>query len=166
MTATDLVMPVTGEVLDLANLTSAQLVDVRAGIANLSSELAAAKTQVNLEITKRIDQENREGGTGYTWRINGYKITVPSPAAAGKLHADALRAELAAQHRELDVDALFQPKITYTLRIDRWRNLLKQRPELDDLRKRHTSPAARTVTITPLPQLRPLPAIDATTEDE
>lgn len=156
------VIPGTGEVLDPRTLTAEQLVRVRAGLAELSSELAAAKTAVNLEITRRIDQENREGGSGYTWRIGGWKVTVPSPAAGGRLRDDALRDELIRQEPDIDVDRLFQRKTTFTLRMDRWRNLVKQRPELDEYRVFHTAPGPRTVTITQLPTLRS--AIDATAE--
>ena len=166
MTAADvLVVPGTGEVLDLRTLTRDQLIHVRAGLGDLAAELAAARGAVNLEITRRIDQENASSGSGYTWHAAGYKVTVSSPTAGGPLNAEALRMDLIREHpADIDHEALFLRKTSYTLRRDRWNALIKQRPELDDLRIRNTAPASgRTVTI--VADRFAQAVIDATSED-
>ena len=109
-----------------------------------------------------MDEDNAQGGTGYTWRLAGYKITVPSPAAAGKLNDEAMRHDLIADHIDVDVDALFTRKTSYTLKLDRWRSLVKTRPDLDDYRRTNTAPAHRTVSIVP-DATRPM--LDATAQE-
>jgi len=162
MTGSDLVVvPGTGELLALDTIDHAGLVLLRAQLADLAAQLATARTSVNLEITRRIDQENREGGTGYTWRIAGYKVSVTSPAALGKLNDEAMRHDLITDRVDVDVDALFTRKTSYTLKADRWRNLVKQRPDLDDYRKSNTRPPRRDVSIVPLPGLIQSTADDA-----
>ena len=165
MTADVLVVPGTGEVLDLRTLTRDQLINVRAGLGDLAAELSAARGAVNLEITRRIDHENASSGSGYTWHAAGYKVTVTSPAAGGTLNAEALRSDLVREHpTDVDHEALFARKTTYTLRRDRWNRLIKQRPDLDDLRIRNTAPAtSRTVTI--VPDRFAQAVINATAED-
>jgi hypothetical protein len=149
MTSDVLVVPGTGEVLDLRTLTKDQLINVRAGLGDLAAELASARATVNLEITRRIDHENATSGSGYTWHGAGYKVTVSSPTAGGALNAEGLRLDLIREHpTDIDHEALFLRKTSYTLRRDRWHALIKQRPDLDDLRVRNTAPASgRTVTI-------------------
>jgi hypothetical protein len=158
------IFPGTGELLDLQNMDQAALIRARAELADLASRLAAVKTAVNQEIIRRIDSENAVSGAGYTWRAHGWKVTVPSPAARGELRAIEFRLALIANHPELDFDALFQRKVTYTLRVDRWNALTKQRPELEAIRDEHTAPARRDVKITALPTLRP--AIEGSTVDD
>jgi len=161
---TDLVvMPGTEEVLDLAAMDREQLAAHRGHLAELSARVDFAKRLFNREITRRIDEENAVSGSGYTWRVAGYKITVDSPTVAGKLDVHALRAYLVATYSDLDLDALFDRKVTYTLRHDRWKNATKQHPEFDDVLKDHQAPPRRDVKVVPLPQLH---AIDATSEDD
>src|SRR5215467_6092498 len=150
MTGEILIVPGTGEIIDLATVPKDDLIRYRGEIADLSARLAAAKTLLNAEIMRRIDDENATAGSGWTWRTPRYEITVDSPGIAGKRHDEAMRAELIAEHRDIEVDALFTRTVTYTLKLDRWRNLVKRRPDLDEIRERHTSPPQRRVTIRPL----------------
>ena len=163
MTAEVLVIPGTAEILDLRTLTKDQLINIRAGLTDIAAEFASAKSAVNEEIIRRIDEENALAGSGLTWHSAGWQITVSSPVAGGTLNAEGLRMDLIREHpTDIDYEALFVRKVSYTLRRDRWNNLIKQRPDLDDLRVRNTAPApARKVSIVPVRQ----GFVDATATD-
>jgi hypothetical protein len=161
----------TGELLELKHAASDELAAARAALVDHKREVDAAIAQLDEELVGRVDRAVRDGEmSGYSVRLPGWEIRVPSPTAGGKLDAGALRAATLARADELGlapaaIEQAFASTTSYTLRRAKWNTLVSQAPELTDLLRVHTGPPdRRRATVTPL-EFAPA-AIEATVEED
>jgi len=158
----------TGEAVTVADADTSQLARMRVAYTSLRHQLDDATARIDAELVKRVDHAVRTGELrGYTARVDGYQIQVPSPTAGGRVATGMLRRVLLERADELELSDLaieqaFTPKTRYTLNRAVYNTIAKQAPALHRLLEEHTGePPARRATVTSL-----RPAIDATAEED
>jgi hypothetical protein len=179
MTGLALVYPKLGAVLDIdtgeaVNPDTAptdQLARMRAAYTSLRHQLDEATSRIDAELVGRVDQAVRSGQLrGYTARVDGWEIRVPSPTAGGRVAVSALRRAMLERADELEladeaIEQAFTASTIYKLNRQVFNAIAKQAPELQRLLEQHTSPpASRRATVTVLDP-RPT-AIEATAEED
>lgn len=163
----------TAEILDLAAASIDELADAREALVQLDYDRRGAAAMLDAEIVRRTDEAIRSGEIGaYTYETpEGYRVEVTTPAAARRLDATALRADLLERVRSgqlalstTAVLAAFKERTIYGLVRARFNTLKRQLPELAAIEDLHAVADRRRASVT-----RPRPArptsIDSTAEE-
>jgi hypothetical protein len=161
----------TAEVLDLATASIDDLADAREALVQLDYDRRGAAAMLDAEIVRRTDEAIRTGEIGaYTYETpQGYRVEVVTPAAARRLDASGLRADLLERVRSgqlglttAAVVAAFKERTSYTLARARFNTLKRQLPELAAIEELHAVDDRRRVAVT---RPKPTPSIDSTAEE-
>lgn len=161
---------VSGEYVLVADASLVELVDLRAQLMALDSQVESAKAAIDQRLTQLIDARNLQPDPpGDTLHLDGgYTLKLVMEM---RVDGDQLRQDLLAHAAELDVtpekiESLFHRKVTYSRygKLSEWNALAKLRPAITAYLQQHTTLRGRRVTLThqPPPRVAQPAAIDST----